>query len=171
MPEPSVTAAGPARRLAALFYDSLLVMALLFLGTLLLLPLTGGEAITPQDAGPWELAYRAWLVLLALGYFCVSWLRRGQTLGMMSWKIRLERDAGGLPRMREALLRFLLGCVAVVAALSGLWVLRQAATPSAFALGMALLLPALLDHALLYVGAGARSLLDRCTRCRVVRLP
>ena len=70
------TVAGLGRRLAALLYDALLTTALLFLGTLVLLPLTGGEAITPQDSGPWEVAYRTWLLLLALGYFCGSWLAR-----------------------------------------------------------------------------------------------
>ena len=33
------------RRLAALLYDSLLLLALWFIATALLLPLTGGEAI------------------------------------------------------------------------------------------------------------------------------
>ena len=164
-------AAGLGRRIAALFYDALLTAAVLFLGTLVLLPLTGGEAITPQESGPWEVAYRAWLLLLALGYFCGSWLGRGQTLGMMSWKIRLQRVAGGLPRARDALLRFALGAVAAVAALSGLWVLRDAASAAAIALGAVLLAPAIGNYLAMYVGPGAGTLLDRLTRCRVVRRP
>lgn len=171
MPEPEATPAGLGRRLAALFYDGLLITAVLFLGTLALLPLTGGEAITPQESGPWEVAYRVWLMLLALGYFCGSWIRRGQTLGMMSWKIRLQRDGGGLPRGRDAVLRFALGCAATVAALSGLWLLRGATATASAALGVALLLPAVGNYLIMYADPGARTLLDRCTRCRVVRLP
>jgi uncharacterized RDD family membrane protein YckC len=171
MTGPELLAAGLGRRLAALFYDALLTAAVLFLGTLVLLPLTGGEAITPQDSGPWEVAYRAWLLLLALGYFCGSWLGRGQTLGMMSWKIRLQRDAGGLPRTRDALLRFALGAAGAIAALAGVWVLHDAASAAAIALGVALLLPAIGNYLAMYAGPGARTLLDRCTRCRVVRSP
>lgn len=171
MSEPETRPAGLGRRLAALFYDSLLLTAVLFLGTLVLLPFTGGEAITPQDSGPWEVAYRAWLALLALGFFCFSWIRRGQTLGMMSWKIRLQRDDGRLPRWRDAIPRFLLGGALTVAALSGLWVLRGATTVPAAALGVALLLPAVGSYLFMYADPGARTLLDRWTRCRVVRWP
>lgn len=171
MPEPAVTAAGPARRLAALFYDLLLLGAVLFFGTLVLLPFTGGEAITPQDSGPWEAAYRAWLLLLALGYFCLSWVRRGQTLGMMSWKIRLLRDDGGLPRWRDALLRFALACVVTLAALAGLWALGTATGWPSVALGVALLLPAPGNYLPMLGDPAERTLLDRATRCRVVRLP
>lgn len=170
MPEPDTTPAGLGRRLAALFYDGLLLIAVLFLGTLVLLPVTGGEAITPQESGAWELAYRAWLVLLALGYFGVSWVRRGQTLGMMSWKIRLQRDDGRRPRWRDAVLRFAAGCALAVAALSGVWVCAGATTWTSAAAGVALLLPAVGNYLLMAQGTGARTLLDRLTRCRVVRL-
>ena len=42
-------AAGLLRRLAALFYDSLLLLALWFIATALLLPFTGGEAVAPNN--------------------------------------------------------------------------------------------------------------------------
>jgi len=153
-----------------LFYDGLLLTAVLFLGTLALLPFTGGEAITPQDSGAWEVAYRLWLALLAFGFFCFSWIRRGQTLGMMSWKIRLQRDDGRPLRWFDAALRFSLGGALAVAALSGLWVLHRATTPSSAALGIALLLPAVGSYLFMYADPGARTLLDRWTRCRVIRL-
>ena len=93
--------AGLGRRFAALVYDSLLLVAVLFLGTLLVLPLTGGEAITPQDSGGYDYLYRGWIALLTLGFFGLPWVRTGQTLGMMSWKLRLERLAGAHPGQAE----------------------------------------------------------------------
>jgi uncharacterized RDD family membrane protein YckC len=40
--------------------------------------------------------YRAVLVLLTVGFFGVFWTRRGQTLGMASWRVRVEREDGTL---------------------------------------------------------------------------
>ena len=43
------TPAGLLRRLAALFYDSLLLLALWFVATAVLLPFTGGDAVAPNN--------------------------------------------------------------------------------------------------------------------------
>ena len=88
--------AGLPRRLAAMFYDGLLLGAVLMIATALLLPLTGGEAITPADH-PWlEFAYRLVIVGLVVLFFGTFWTRRGQTLGMASWRLRVEREDGSL---------------------------------------------------------------------------
>jgi uncharacterized RDD family membrane protein YckC len=161
--------AGLWRRLAALLYDGLLLAAVLFLGTLVLLPMSGGEAITPQQSGAWEYAYRAWILLLVAGFFGVSWTARGQTLGMMSWKIRLEREGGGLPGWRRALLRLGLGAIPVLAALVSLLApaLGERAPPGAWRL--MLLLPALANYLWVAIDPEAGTLLDRLTGCRVLR--
>jgi uncharacterized RDD family membrane protein YckC len=164
------SAAGLFRRLAALVYDALLLLAVLFLGTLVLLPLSGGQAITPQDAGPWEHVYRAWLVLLVAGFFGISWTRRGQTLGMMSWKIRLVRVDGSGFLWIHVLSRLGVGLALVVAAALGLWLLGDAKRPARMLLGAVLVLPALLNYALVYVDPLRRTLLDRWTGTRVVRI-
>jgi len=166
-----VSHAGPAglgRRLAALVYDSLLLVAVLFLGTLLLLPLTGGEAITPQDAGPWEHLYRLWVAALVVGFFGVSWTRRGQTLGMMSWKIRLVRDGGQPLRWRDVVLRLLAGAVLAVLAIGGLWALARPGDMLDGAWAV-LLLPALANYAWMAFDGESRTLQDRLTRCRMLR--
>ena len=86
--------AGLPRRLAAMFYDGLLLVAILMIATALLLPLTGGEAITPVNH-PWlEFAYRLVIVGLVVLFFGTFWTRRGQTLGMASWRLRVEREVG-----------------------------------------------------------------------------
>jgi uncharacterized RDD family membrane protein YckC len=74
--------AGLPRRLAAMFYDGLLLVAILMVATGLMLPLTGGEAITAADH-PWRgFAYRLVIAGLVVLFFGTVWTRRGQTLGM-----------------------------------------------------------------------------------------
>ncbi|MGB5131895.1 MAG: RDD family protein, partial [Steroidobacteraceae bacterium] len=75
-------AAGLLRRLAALVYDCLPLFAVLFVGTIAVLPLTGGAAIRPESQGLGTFfVYRAFLALLAFGYFGIAWTRGGRTLG------------------------------------------------------------------------------------------
>jgi len=86
---------GLLRRLAAVLYDSLLLLALLMVATAMFLPLTGGEAIDPKRDPMLEWVYRAVLLLLTVGFYGIFWTRRGQTLGMASWRLRVEREDGG----------------------------------------------------------------------------
>ena len=99
------TQAGLIRRLGAAAYDGLLVLAVLFLVTALLLIPTRGEAITPANVGAWAYAYDSVLALLVAGYFGLAWTARGQTLGMKAWSIRLETAAGTTAGWRAVLLR------------------------------------------------------------------
>ena len=92
-PEPQPP--GLLRRLAAVLYDSLLLVALLMVITAPLLLLTGGEAIDPRRNPLLEWAYRALLLAATVGFFGVSWTRSGQTLGMASWRLRVLREDGG----------------------------------------------------------------------------
>ncbi len=161
--------AGIFRRFAALVYDGLLIVAVLFLGTLVLLPLTGGQAITPQQSGAWEHVYRIWVALLIGVFFGFSWTRRGQTLGMMSWKIRLERPDGRLPGWRRATARLLAGGLLALAALTGLISLERGSAAPAGSWGALLVLPALADYLAMAFDPWRRTLLDRLTGCRVVR--
>ncbi len=107
MPAPH---AGVLRRLAAAGYDGLLLAAVLFLVTGLLLITTHGEAITHERVGAWAHAYQALMALLVAAYFGVSWTARGQTLGMKAWGIRVETASGALPGWRDVMLR--LACAA-----------------------------------------------------------
>lgn len=91
---------GLLRRLAAILYDSLLVLALVLLGTLALVILNAGEAI-PAHTG-W---FRLFLLAVVAGYFVFFWLRGAETLGMKSWRIMLVSRDGGAVTPRQALLR------------------------------------------------------------------
>jgi uncharacterized RDD family membrane protein YckC len=157
--------AGTLRRLAAAAYDGLLLAAILFLATALLLFATHGEAITRARVGAWAYAYQALLVALVAAYFGVSWTARGQTLGMKAWGIRVETAAGATPGWRRALLRF--GCAAplYLALLAGLLAyLAHRAGPAALLAGVPLL-ASFGAHALL----GRGTLDDRLSGTRVVR--
>jgi len=96
---------GLLRRLAAVLYDSLLLLALLMVATAMFLPLTGGEAIDPKRDPMLEWVYRAVLLLLTVGFYGIFWTRRGQTLGMASWRLRVEREDGGTLGWGDALRR------------------------------------------------------------------
>lgn len=117
--------AGLLRRLAALLYDMLLLVAVLMTVTWLLLPLTRGEAITRETVGAFEYLYRALLLGLIVAYYGFSWTRSGQTLGMLAWRIRVVRsDGGGLLRWRDVLLRLAASTLAwLPAGLGYFWML------------------------------------------------
>ena len=116
--------AGLLRRLGALLYDSLLLLALFMVATAVMLPLTGGEAITPAGHPLLEFVYRALLLGLFVGFYGFFWTRRGQTLGMASWRLRVEREDGALLTWPDALRRLAAAAVSLVAAgLGFLWIL------------------------------------------------
>lgn len=118
------SSAGLARRLAALFYDLLLIAAVWMLATALLLAFTGGRAIAAQSPAWLMLAYRAFLVATVVGYFGWCWTRSGQTLGMLAWQIRLVRRDGARLRWRDAWLRLAAALLSALAAgLGYLWML------------------------------------------------
>ena len=94
--------AGLLRRLAALSYDSLLLLAVLFIATALVLPLNGGRAIRHN---PFFSSYVFLVCFLFYGWF---WTHGGQTLGMRAWKLRLQGYDGGGITWWQALARFLL---------------------------------------------------------------
>jgi len=164
-------AAGLLRRLGALTYDCLLLFAILFVGTLALLPMTRGEGITPASSGLGTyLAYRGYLSLLALGYFGLAWTRGGQTLGMMAWRIRLRASDGRALDWPSAGWRYALGLVIASAAEYGL---RLAFGPGGSTQKLAaglMLLPLALNFAWIAIDADGRSLQDLACRTRILRV-
>ena len=85
------------RRLAAMVYDSLLLAALMFTFTFILIVLRGGTAISPASWG-----FSISLLELNILFFGWFWTHGGQTLGMRAWKIRVERLDGRALRWRYA---------------------------------------------------------------------
>ena len=162
--------AGLLRRIAAQVYDFLLVIALWFIATYLLLPLTGGEAITPATHGGLEWFYRAWSLAIFFGYFGICWVRGGQTLGLLAWRIRLESTDGRRPRWADAGLRFAIGLVLILTAVYGTWLLARPGWSPSDALALLLLLPVPANLACIAFHREGRSLQDLAGAMRVVRV-
>ena len=78
-----------------MLYDGLLVIALLFMGTVPFIALRGGEPVEPGEA-PYQFA----LLAIAWLFFVGFWTRSGRTLGMQSWRLQLETPTGGKPARR-----------------------------------------------------------------------
>jgi uncharacterized RDD family membrane protein YckC len=162
------TPAGLPRRLAALPYDLLLVIALAFAATFAMLPLTHGEAILTSTQGAIGYAYHAVLLLVVFAYFGWSWTRSGQTLGLKAWRSRLETAAGERLRWTGAALRFAVGAAIAWSAVLGAWALSRPGSPLLHACAVALLGTCALNFAwALFDGAG-RTIQDRVCRTRVV---
>ena len=111
-----------------MFYDLLLLIALMMVVTAALLPLTGGEAITSERYGALEYAYRVLLLVVLVLFFGGFWTRRGQTLGMAAWRMKVERADGRLLTWSDVFKR--LGAAAVSLGLAGIgyfwiWVDRE----------------------------------------------
>ena len=97
---------GLVRRLAAIFYDTLLLFAVLFAATAMLMPFTGGIAITSES-----IVYFVYLTAWSYLYFAWQWTHGGQTLGMRAWKVRLFAMNAGPVSWPVASIRFFLAMV------------------------------------------------------------
>ncbi len=93
------------RRLACVLYESLLLLAVWFVAAFPLAPFL--RSLDQEIAIPVTQFY---LLTVAGLYFTLFW-RRGQTLAMKTWGIRMEAAGGGSPSLHQAWLRFLLACL------------------------------------------------------------
>jgi uncharacterized RDD family membrane protein YckC len=93
--------ASLARRLAAILYDSLLILALMFLATL---PYIGSRDGEPVDPGylPYQLTLLGVVWLFLAGF----WSYSGRTLGMQAWRLSVEDRNGKSPSLASATVRF-----------------------------------------------------------------
>lgn len=103
------------RRLACVLYDTLLLLAVWFVAAFPLAPFLRG--LDQEIAIPVTQFY---LLTIAGLYFTLFW-RRGQTLAMKTWGIRMEAAGGGSPSHHQAWLRFLLACLNVPLGGIGWW--------------------------------------------------
>nr|WP_298148194.1 RDD family protein [uncultured Pseudomonas sp.] len=113
-PQGDFPPAGLIRRLATMFYDTLLCIALLIVVTFIYkLILMGfyGEAQLRQmsDAGALDGdPILSTLMFFSLfGFFGKFWTHSGQTLGMQVWGVRVQNADGSAISLWQAALRFL----------------------------------------------------------------
>lgn len=110
---------GFLRRLAAILYDLLLLIAVLFVATALLLPLNKGEAFTVQ-----QFFYPLYLLTISFLFYAWFWTHGGQTLGLRAWKIKVLTFDQKPISWKQALLRFVTAILSWgIFGLGFLWIL------------------------------------------------
>lgn len=94
---------GLVRRLLAALYDALLLLALLFVTTVVLMIFNQGTLQPGQLLSYLRLPVYIVVSFLFFGWF---WTHGGQTLGMKSWKMQLLQNNGHAVTWPVALIRF-----------------------------------------------------------------
>lgn len=94
--------AGIARRLGALLYDALLIIALWMVTVLVAVLINDGEAVT-------GFGMQLTFLLEPICFYGYFWYRQGQTLGMRAWRLKLVDTEGQNPTWTQVLQRLLIG--------------------------------------------------------------
>ncbi len=93
------------RRLAAIFYDSLLLLSILLSTSFIAVLSNRGQAIPPHSP-----VFQALLGLLIYLFFIGFWTYPGQTVGMAAWKLKVVcLKSGQAISLKQAHLRLLYG--------------------------------------------------------------
>ncbi len=101
------TPPGLLRRLASMVYESLLVLALLFVAAFIYL-----QFRNPQAPGG-MIFFQLYLALVTGAYFLWFWTHGGQTLAMKTWRLRLVTVEGGRVPLARAVARLLLAVAGI----------------------------------------------------------
>ena len=89
---------GLLRRLAAIFYDSWLIVAIWMVGV------TVDTFIGAGSEGS-HLGLQVYVILSTVAFFSGFWIHGGQTLGMRAWRLKLLGRDGETVTLRQALIR------------------------------------------------------------------
>lgn len=114
---------GLTRRLAAMLYDTLLVIPLAGLSVALILLLVARLAGATEDD---DLVLQAhWVQLICalcvIGFYTAFWSKGGQTLGMQAWRIQVLDASGSPPGAARCVLRCLAAVISLLPAGLGYW--------------------------------------------------
>jgi uncharacterized RDD family membrane protein YckC len=131
-PESSPPPAPLWRRLVAMLYDSLLLIAVVIAYGYLhlaakvwLLGDTYKATLKTSAAGSTaDSVMFAGVIIVIFLFFHIFWQRQGQTLGMQAWRIRLQSEDGQKISVKQTVLRLLIApCSAFCFGLGYLWCL------------------------------------------------
>ena len=130
---PTETLPSPSlfRRLAAILYDSFLVLACLFTTGIILIILRilieGADAIQQGEAalgGHWQLPTFITMIIVTCHFFAYFWVKNGQTLGMQAWRLSLVNNEDNKIGWKQAYIRTAAAMLSVSCVGFGyLWVL------------------------------------------------
>jgi len=116
-------APGFFRRLAAICYDGLLLLALLMVATSLVIMPLGLEA-GDTSVGRNPLFQIVIFGIIPPVFFAWFWTKGGQTLGMRAWRLQAIRSDGKPLTWRDALLRYFSALLSwAIAGLGFIWIL------------------------------------------------
>lgn len=113
--------AGFRRRFGSWVYDLLIIIAIFMLSGYVCVALFvaldafGLIAITRSDFDidwnashlGYKVAFNTWCVAWVCGFFVYFWSKKGQTLGMRAWRLRMQNLDGSLVSKKTAVIRFL----------------------------------------------------------------
>ena len=115
LPSPSLL-----RRLAAMFYDAWLVFALMIACSAIMVGLRvliqGADAIPHGQvaiSGAWRIPTFLLMIFALFHFFAYFWIKNGQTLGMQSWRIRLDNEQHQHVSLKQAYIRLLAACLSL----------------------------------------------------------
>ncbi|MDE2365465.1 MAG: RDD family protein [Betaproteobacteria bacterium] len=99
---------GIWRRLLSMFYESLILVAVLFIAGFIF-------HVVFRDTSSilFRPAFQLYLLLIAGVYFTWFWTHGGQTLPMQTWKLRVVDVDGRGIRLKQAFARYLFAVVGV----------------------------------------------------------
>jgi len=111
---------GLLRRLGAMAYDVLLLLALLMMLSYPYVWLTGGD----KPGLLVKTLYQLYLLAICCFFYAGFWTHGGQTLGMRAWRLKVVRNGGGTVGWALALKRFALAWISLLfLGLGFLWIL------------------------------------------------
>jgi uncharacterized RDD family membrane protein YckC len=94
--------AGFFRILGSIFYDALLLFAVLFFAHIVLLLIPDNMQRNPLI----EAGKILWYLMVSYFYFVGFWSKGRKTPGMKTWKLELLDNAGSIPNRKQLSLRF-----------------------------------------------------------------
>ncbi|MEM7259906.1 MAG: RDD family protein [Pseudomonadota bacterium] len=113
----SPESASLIRRIAAIFYDLLLLIGILFVVSAIAVWINRGEAVEHP------LYYLA-LLIATYVFYGWFWTHGGQTLGLRTWRLRVVDNHGDTLNWRQSLHRFAAAWIAFLPAAAGLlWII------------------------------------------------
>lgn len=106
------------RRLAAFVYDTFIIFSLIILATAFALIVNQGESFQSV-----QFIFLGYLFIIISLFFTWFWKRSGQTLGMLSWKLKLVDEQNQLLSWPLVWKRWLIAIPCTLTGISWIWCL------------------------------------------------
>lgn len=115
---PNLAPASLRIRVFSLFYEGVLLFALVFVASYLFISFA-----RDAQSGWARIVFQLYLLAVCGAYFMFCWVRGGQTLPMKTWRLRLVTAEGHPLPANAAFVRYLVAIPAMTTGLGVLWAL------------------------------------------------